>query len=136
MWGQEIAALGGIIVESGNIGSFLYGFIYRTLIPFGLHHVFYLPFWQTALGGSAEVAGELVHGAQNIVFAEIPAGEVISPEFAKYFSFQFPLMIGGWPTAALAMYHEARKEKKDDVKGLIIIWIVIHINLDRNYRTD
>ncbi len=117
--GAGIAALGGIIVESGNIGSFLYGFIYRALIPFGLHHVFYLPFWQTALGGSAEVAGELVHGAQNIVFAQIAAGEVISPEFAKYFSFQFPLMIGGWPAAALAMYHEARKEKKDDVKGLL-----------------
>ncbi len=117
--GAGIAALGGLIVESGNIGSFLYGFIYRALIPFGLHHVFYLPFWQTALGGSAEVAGELVHGAQNIVFAQISAGEVVSPEFAKYFSFQFPLMIGGWPAAALAMYHEARKEKKDDVKGLL-----------------
>ena len=117
--GAGIAALGNIIVSSGSIGSFLYGFIYRALIPFGLHHVFYLPFWQTALGGTAEVAGELVHGAQNIVFAQIAAGEVVSPEFAKYFSFQFPLMIGGWPAAALAMYHAARKEKKDDVKGLL-----------------
>ena len=117
--GAGIAALGGLIVESGSIGSFLYGFIYRALIPFGLHHVFYLPFWQTALGGSAEVAGQMVHGAQNIVFAQIAAGEVVAPEFAKYFSFQFPLMIGGWPAAALAMYHAARKEKKDDVKGLL-----------------
>lgn len=117
--GAGIAALGSLIVKSGSIGSFLYGFIYRALIPFGLHHVFYLPFWQTALGGTAEVAGELVHGAQNIVFAQIAAGEVVSPEFAKYFSFQFPLMIGGWPAAALAMYHAARKEKKDDVKGLL-----------------
>ena len=117
--GAGIAALGGLIVESGSIGSFMYGFIYRALIPFGLHHVFYLPFWQTALGGTAEVAGELVHGAQNIVFAQISAGEVVSPEFAKYFSFQFPLMIGGWPAAALAMYHVARKDKKDDVKGLL-----------------
>ncbi len=118
--GAGIAALGGIIVESGAIGSFLYGFIYRALIPFGLHHVFYLPFWQTALGGSTMVAGEMVHGAQNIVFAQISAGEVVSPEFAKYFSFQFPLMIGGWPAAALAMYHVARKEKKDDAKGLLL----------------
>jgi len=117
--GAGISALGGLIVESGSIGSFLYGFIYRALIPFGLHHVFYLPFWQTALGGSAQVAGEMVHGAQNIVFAQIAAGEVVSPEFAKYFSFQFPLMIGGWPAAALAMYHVARKERKDDVKGLL-----------------
>lgn len=117
--GTGIAALGGVIVESGAIGSFLYGFIYRALIPFGLHHVFYLPFWQTALGGSAEVAGQMVHGAQNIVFAQISAGEVVSPEFAKYFSFQFPLMIGGWPAAALAMYHAAQKEKKKDVQGLL-----------------
>lgn len=117
--GAGIAALGGLIVESGAIGSFLYGFIYRALIPFGLHHVFYLPFWQTALGGSAEVAGEMVHGAQNIVFAQIAAGEVVAPEFAKYFSFMFPIMIGGWPAAALAMYHVARKDKKDDVKGLL-----------------
>ena len=117
--GAGIAALGSLIVRSGAIGSFLYGFIYRALIPFGLHHVFYLPFWQTALGGVAEVGGELVHGAQNIIFAQIAAGDVVSPEFAKYFSFQFPLMIGGWPAAALAMYHAARKEKKDDVKGLL-----------------
>ena len=117
--GAGIAALGGLIVRSGAVGSFLYGFIYRALIPFGLHHVFYLPFWQTALGGSLEVAGELVHGAQNIVFAQIAAGEVVSPEYAKYFSFMFPLMIGGWPAAALAMYHSARKEKKNEVKGLL-----------------
>ena len=117
--GAGIAALGGLIVESGAIGSFFYGFIYRALIPFGLHHVFYLPFWQTALGGSAEIAGQMVHGAQNIVFAQIAAGEAVAPEFAKYFSFQFPLMIGGWPAAALAMYHAARKDKKDDVKGLL-----------------
>ena len=117
--GAGIAALGNLIVQSGAFGSFLYGFIYRALIPFGLHHVFYLPFWQTALGGTAVVAGEVVHGAQNIVFAQIAAGDVISPEYAKYFSFMFPLMIGGWPAAALAMYHAARKEKKDDVKGLL-----------------
>ncbi|MDN6162101.1 MAG: glucose PTS transporter subunit IIA [Atopostipes sp.] len=117
--GAGIANLGELIVESGSIGSFLYGFIYRALIPFGLHHVFYLPFWQTALGGSMEVAGEMVHGAQNIVFAQLAAGESVAPEFAKYFSFQFPLMIGGWPAAALAMYHAARKEKKDESKGLL-----------------
>lgn len=117
--GAGIASLGQLIVQSGAVGSFLYGFIYRALIPFGLHHVFYLPFWQTALGGSLEVAGEMVHGAQNIVFAQLAAGEAVAPEFAKYFSFQFPLMIGGWPAAALAMYHMARKEKKDEVKGLL-----------------
>lgn len=117
--GTGIANFGEVIASSGAIGSFLYGYIYRALIPFGLHHVFYLPFWQTALGGSVEVAGEMVHGAQNIVFAQLAANEAVLPEAAKYFSFQFPLMIGGWPAAALAMYHSAKKENRSEIKGLL-----------------
>lgn len=118
--GTGIAGLGELLAGSGAIGSFFYGFVYRALIPFGLHHVFYLPFWQTALGGSMEVAGEMVHGAQNIVFAQLGAGEVIAPEAAKYFSFAFPMMLFGFPAAALAMYHTAYKEKKAEVKGLLL----------------
>lgn len=117
--GGGIAWLGEAIASSGGIGSFFYGYVYRALIPFGLHHVFYLPFWQTAMGGSIEVAGEMVNGAQNIVFAQIAAGDVVSPEAAKYFSFAFPMMLVGFPAAALAMYHTAKEEKKAEVKGLL-----------------
>lgn len=117
--GGGIAWLGEAIAGSGPIGGFFYGYVYRALIPFGLHHVFYLPFWQTAMGGTAEVAGQVVNGAQNIVFAQLQAGEVISPEAAKYFSFAFPMMLVGFPAAALAMYHTAKPERKDDVKGLL-----------------
>lgn len=118
--GGGIAWLGEAIANAGGIGSFFYGYVYRALIPFGLHHVFYLPFWQTAMGGSMEVAGEMVHGAQNIVFAQLQAGDVISPEAASYFSFGFPMMLLGFPAAALAMYQTARKERKAEVKGLLL----------------
>lgn len=118
--GMGIAWLGETIAGSGAIGSFFYGYVYRALIPFGLHHVFYLPFWQTAMGGSMEVAGQVVNGAQNIVFAQLQAGEVIAPAAAKYFSFAFPMMLFGFPAAALAMYHTAREDRKDDVKGLLL----------------
>lgn len=117
--GGGIAWLGETIAGSGPIGGFFYGYVYRALIPFGLHHVFYLPFWQTAMGGSIEVAGEVVNGAQNIVFAQLQNGDVISPGAAKYFSFAFPMMLVGFPAAALAMYHTAKPERKDDVKGLL-----------------
>ena len=66
-----INALGAFVLASGYAGTWLYGFIERALIPFGLHHVFYIPFWQTALGGTAMVGGALVEGAQNIFFAEL-----------------------------------------------------------------
>ncbi len=118
--GMGIAWLGETIAGSGAIGSFFYGYVYRALIPFGLHHVFYLPFWQTAMGGSMEVAGQVVNGAQNIVFAQLQAGDAIAPAAAKYFSFAFPMMLFGFPAAALAMYHTAREDRKDDVKGLLL----------------
>ena len=115
-----ISALGFFIAKSGVVGSFLYGLIYRMLMPFGLHHIFYLPFWQTAVGGTAVVAGHTVQGAQNIVFAQLAAGGKISYEAARFFSFQFPEMIFGLPAAALAMYSVARKDKRSEIKGLLV----------------
>ncbi len=118
--GAGIAALGVLIGKSGVIGTFLYGYIYRALIPFGLHHIFYLPFWQTAVGGRAIVAGKAVVGAQNIIFAQLAAGTKISWQAARYFSFQFPEMLFGLPAAALAMYTVARKNKRKEIKGLLL----------------
>ncbi|WP_028274559.1 PTS transporter subunit EIIC [Atopococcus tabaci] len=118
--GAAIAALGSLVGRLGYVGTFLYGFIYRALIPLGLHHVFYLPFWQTALGGTAEVAGQVVEGAQNILFAQLANGEPISPDAARFFSGMFPFMIFGFPAAAFAMYQTAKPERKKDVKGLMV----------------
>ena len=94
----------------------------RALLPFGLHHVFYLPFWQTAVGGTATVAGVTVEGAQNIFFAELanPGTTVFNTEATRFMAGKFPLMIFGLPGAALAMYHTAKPEKKKVVGGLLL----------------
>ena len=117
-----INALGGFVLASGYAGTWLYGFIERALIPFGLHHVFYLPFWQTAVGGTMEVAGQLVQGGQNIFFAQLadPSTVHFSADATRYFSGEFIFMIFGLPGAALAMYRCAKPEKKKQAGGLLL----------------
>lgn len=117
-----INALGGFVLASGYAGTWLYGFIERALIPFGLHHVFYIPFWQTALGGTAMVNGVLVEGAQNIFFAELatPGIEHFSVEATRFMAGRFPLMIFGLPGAAFALYRCAKPENRKAVGGLLL----------------
>ncbi len=119
---EGIYAVGGIVMESGYAGTWVYGLMERALIPFGLHHVFYLPFWQTALGGTMEVAGRMVEGAQNIFFAQLadPNVEQFAVSATRFMSGKFPLMIFGLPGAALAMYKCAKPEKKKQVAGLLL----------------
>ena len=117
-----IYALGNIVLESGYAGTWVYGFLERILIPFGLHHVFYMPFWQTAIGGTMEVQGVLVEGAQNIFFAQLADHNVT--EYAvsatRFMAGKFPLMIFGLPGAALAMYKTAKPEMRQEVGGLLV----------------
>ncbi len=118
-----IYALGGLVTGSGYIGTLIFGLIKRALIPFGLHHVFYMPFWQTAVGGTMEVAGELVQGGQNIFFAQLADSANVahfSADATRYFSGEFIFMIFGLPGAALAMYHCAKPEKKKAAGGLLL----------------
>lgn len=116
-----ISAIGGLVMQSGYAGTFLYGLMERALIPFGLHHVFYLPFWQTSMGGTMEVAGNLVEGAQNIFFAQLAAGvDSFSVEATRFMSGKFPLMIFGLPGAALAMYRCAKPEKRKLAGSLLL----------------
>ncbi len=119
---KGIYAVGGVVLESGYAGTWVYGVMERALIPFGLHHVFYLPFWQTALGGTLEVGGVLVEGAQNIFFAQLadPSVEQFAVSATRFMSGKFPLMIFGLPGAALAMYRTAKPEKKEEVAGLLL----------------
>ncbi len=117
-----IYALGDLVLRSGYAGTLIYGFIERILIPFGLHHVFYLPFWQTGLGGSALIDGVMVYGAQNIFFAELasPNTQVFSVSATRFMSGKFPFMIFGLPGAALAMYSCAKNTKKKVAGGLLL----------------
>ncbi|MGX8703642.1 MAG: PTS transporter subunit EIIC, partial [bacterium] len=116
-----IFALGGIVQASGYFGTFIYGVIERALIPFGLHHIFYMPFWQTGMGGSMVIAGETVMGAQNIFFAQLadPNTTKFSIDACRFLTGKFPFMMGGLPGAALAMYTCARPEKKKETASLM-----------------
>ncbi len=115
-------SIGGIVRASGYLGTFIYGVMERALIPFGLHHVFYLPFWQTSLGGTMEVAGKMIDGAQNIFFAQLadPATTHFNVEATRFMAGKFPLMIFGLPGAAFAIYRCARPEQRKVVGGLMI----------------
>ncbi|MEG0577900.1 MAG: glucose PTS transporter subunit IIA [Bacilli bacterium] len=117
-----ISQLGNIVVHSGYFGTFLFGVIERALIPFGLHHAFYIPIWQTGLGGSMEVAGQMYYGAQNIYFAQLadPSTTVFSIDACRFLVGKYPFMMGGLPAAALAMYHCVPKMRRKEVKGLYL----------------
>lgn len=119
---NAIFALGGLVTGTGYLGTLIFGIVKRALIPFGLHHVFYLPFWQTAVGGTMMVDGQLIQGGQNIFFAQLATPDVVhfSADATRYFSGEFIFMIFGLPGAALAMYRCAKPEKKKAAGGLLL----------------
>lgn len=116
-----IYSLGNLVTSSGYFGTLIYGYIERALIPFGLHHVFYLPFWQTGLGGTQIIDGVSVSGAQNIFFAELAAPDTqrFTVDAARFMTGKFPFMMFGLPGAALAIYRCAKPEKKKAVGSLL-----------------
>lgn len=119
---SAIYSVGEFVLNSGYVGTWVYGFMERLLIPFGLHHVFYLPFWQTGVGGTMEVGGQLIEGAQNIFFAQLadPTVSKFAVSATRFMSGKFPLMIFGLPGAALAIYKTAKPEKRKAVSGLLL----------------
>lgn len=117
-----ISAIGNLVQISGYIGTLIYGTIERALIPFGLHHVFYMPFWQTDVGGTMKIGEQIITGAQNIFFAQLgdPNTETFSVEATRFMTGKFPFMIFGLPGAALAMYKCAKPGKRKVVGGLLL----------------
>lgn len=117
-----IYSLGGGVTASGYFGTFLFGLIKRALLPFGLHHVFYLPFWQTAVGGTMVIDGKTIMGGQNIFFAQLASPNTVhfSANATRYFTGEFVVMIFGLPGAALAMYTTAKSKKKKLVGALLL----------------
>ncbi len=119
---RGISMLGNLVLASGYAGTWIYGIIERALIPFGLHHVFYIPFWQTSVGGSAVIDGVLVQGAQNIYFAELASQNTtfFNTEATRFMAGKFPFMIFGLPGAAFAMYKCAKPEKRKVAGSLLL----------------
>lgn len=111
--------LGGLVENNlGWIASLIFGLIERSLIPVGLHHVFYLPLWQTSVGGTAVINGETIAGTQNIFFAALASGDWDAMSSTNFMTGKFPFMLFGLPAAAYAMYSVADEENKKEVAGL------------------
>ena len=106
-----------VIDSNQTLAAFLFGTIERALIPFGLHHAFYNPFWYQ-FGEYINKAGELVMGDQSIWFAQLKDGVEFTA--GTFMTGKFPFMMFGLPAAALAMVHEAKPEKKKYVSGIMV----------------
>ncbi len=122
--GGALGAIGialGSLIEAGYgfVASLIFGLIERSLIPFGLHHVFYLPLWQTSVGGTYEIAGETIYGTQNAFFASLAVGDFSQFPSTNFMTGKFPFMIFGLPGAAYAMYKCADAENRKEVAGLL-----------------
>lgn len=117
-----IYVLGHLVMRTGYVGTLIFGIIKRALVPFGLHHLFYLPFWQTAVGGSMVVNGTMIYGGQNIFFAQMVDPNLVhySVEGTRYFTGEFIFMIFGLPGAALAMYQCANQKNKKSCGVLLL----------------
>lgn len=108
--------------DMGYIGTLFYGFLLRMLGVFGLHHIFYLPFWTTALGGSEIINGQLVEGTQRIFFAQLgdPSTVKYYEGISRFMSGRFITMMFGLCGAAFAIYKTARPQNKKIVGGMIL----------------
>ncbi|WP_432402308.1 glucose-specific PTS transporter subunit IIBC [Wukongibacter sp. M2B1] len=105
-----------MIDTNKTLAAFIFGVIERSLIPFGLHHIFYSPFW-FEFGEYTTKAGELVRGDQAIFFKQLTDNVPFTA--GTFMTGKFPFMMFGLPGAALAMYKEARPEKKKIVAGIM-----------------
>lgn len=106
----------GLLDSNTGVAVFLFGFIKRLLIPFGLHHIFHAPFW-FEFGSWKNAAGEIIHGDQRIFIEQIREGAHLTA--GKFMQGEFPVMMFGLPAAALAIYHSAKPENKKVVAGLM-----------------
>lgn len=105
-----------MIDTNKTVAAFVFGVIERALIPFGLHHIFYNPFWYQ-FGEYVNASGQIVNGDQRIFFAQLKDGVTLTA--GTFMTGKFPFMMFGLPAAALAIYHEARPEKKAVVAGIM-----------------
>ncbi|MDN6159954.1 MAG: glucose-specific PTS transporter subunit IIBC [Staphylococcus equorum] len=106
----------GLLDSNTGLSVFLYGFIKRLLIPFGLHHIFHAPFW-FEFGSWTNAAGDIIRGDQRIFIEQIREGSHLTA--GKFMQGEFPVMMFGLPAASLAIYHTAKPGSKKIVAGLM-----------------
>ncbi|MFC4403580.1 glucose-specific PTS transporter subunit IIBC [Gracilibacillus xinjiangensis] len=110
-------AISHLMLETNRtISTFVFGVIERGLIPFGLHHVFYSPFWYE-FGSYTSAAGDTIRGDQAIFFEQLKDGVEFTA--GNFMTGKYPFMMFGLPAAALAIYHTAKPERKKVVGGIM-----------------
>lgn len=105
-----------MLEQNRTLTALVFGMVERALIPFGLHHIFYSPFW-FEFGEYVNKAGEIVRGDQQIFMAQLR--DSVPFTAGTFMTGKFPFMMFGLPAAALAIYHEARPEHKKYVAGIM-----------------
>ena len=121
-----LTAMGEIIYNTGAAGSVIYGLSERALLPFGLHHFIYTPFFFTNLGGSMTIDGNVVEGAVNIYNAMLASPDAMFDINISRFVMNGKVIFAmfGMPGAALAIYQTAKPERKQQVKALLIAAVI------------
>ena len=116
-----VANLGFFIKNTGYIGTFLFGFIERILMPFGLQNVFSLPLMYTKTGGEMIAGGISLQGFQNMFIHHLtdPATKKFSVNYTRFMTGKYLFMMFGLPAASLAMYNAASKDRKKFIAGLL-----------------
>jgi PTS system D-glucosamine-specific IIC component len=120
--GDAINAFAEAIRNLGAIGVFIFGLIERSLIPFGLHHIWYSPFWfqfGTWTGPEGVVHGDNTMWFQQLA-ADAPFEDDAGSPTGKYMAGKYSFMMFGLPAAALAMYHEARESRRKVAAGILL----------------
>lgn len=105
-----------MIDANKTLATFVFGVVERSLIPFGLHHIFYNPFWYQ-FGTYINKAGNVINGDQSIFFAQLK--DVVPFTAGAFMTGKFPFMMFGLPAAAYAIYKEARPEKRRLIAGIM-----------------
>lgn len=106
-----------MISTNETLAAFIFGTVERSLIPFGLHHIFYSPFW-FEFGEYVNNAGVVVRGDQRIFMAQLRDGVELTA--GTFTTGKYPFMMFGLPAAALAIYHTAKPENKKVVGSLMV----------------
>ncbi|WP_055105188.1 glucose-specific PTS transporter subunit IIBC [Paenibacillus ihumii] len=105
-----------MLEQNRTLSAFIFGIIERGLIPFGLHHIFYSPFW-FEFGEYVNHAGQIIRGDQKIFMAQLRDG--VDFTAGTFMTGKFPFMMFGLPAAALAIYHESKPQHKKYVAGIM-----------------
>lgn len=97
--------------QNPNLAFCIYGTVERALVPFGLHHIWNVPF-QMQIGEYNNGFGQIFHGD----IARYMAGDSTAGKLSGGFIFK----MYGLPGAALAIWKCANKKHKSNIGGIMI----------------